>query len=168
MAEQRGLFISESFVKLNSEIDANVDMDLVRPTIWYCQKEYIEKSLGTLLYNDLIAKVIAETLAGNELNLVNNYLADALLFWVKYEVQVPLLYKFRNKSTSKNTDTNAQPIQLNELKFIEDKYKDKAQYFTSRMEKYLCANTELFPLWNDCSEDGVNSRPTKPQTSLYI
>ena len=171
MAQQRALIITEKFVKSNSEIDANVDMNLIRPTIWYCQKEYIEKSLGTALYNDICTKIIADsTLATHTdiLNLVNNYLADALLKWVMFEIQVPLLYKFRNKSTSTNTDANSQPIDLKTLQFLENKYKDKAQYFTQRMEKFLCANSTLFPLWDDCIDGGVDKQDTKPTTSLFL
>lgn len=168
MAEQRVLFISERFVKSNSEIDSNVSSTLIRPTVWYCQKEYIERSLGTELYNDLIAKVLADTLAGNDLILVNQYLADALLFWVRHEIQVPLLYKFRNKSVGKNTDPNQQPVDHSEHLYLKSYYKNKAEYFTGRMEKYLCANSTLFPLWFDCSTEGIDAKKTDPTISIYL
>ncbi len=168
MAEQRVLLISERFVKSNSEIDSNVSSTLIRPTVWYCQKEYIERSLGTELYNDLIAKVLADTLAGNDLILVNQYLADALLFWVRHEIQVPLLYKFRNKSVGKNTDPNQQPVDHSEHLYLKSYYKNKAEYFTGRMEKYLCANSTLFPLWLDCSTEGIDAKKTDPTISFYL
>ncbi len=165
----RGLFISETFVKENSEIDENVDMKLINPTIWYCQKEYIEKTLGTTLYNDLIADVVAGSLSGDNLTLVDDYIADALLFWVKHELQVPLTYKFRNKSVNKNTDPNSQPVGFEEHKYLRDYYKPKAQYFTERLEKYLCANTDLFPLYNTSTEDDdLLPRDTKPQVAVYL
>lgn len=171
MAEQRVLFISERFVKSNSEIDSNVSSTLIRPTVWYCQKEYIERSLGTELYNDLIAKTLLDrTLATypNYLALVNGYLADALLFWVRHEIQVPLLYKFRNKSVGKNTDPNQQPVDHSEHLYLKSYYKNKAEYFTGRMEKYLCANSTLFPLWLDCSTEGIDAKKTDPTISLYL
>lgn len=165
----RGLFISETFVKDNSEIDENVDMKLINPTIWYCQKEYIEKTLGTTLYNDLISDVVAGSLSGDNLTLVDDYIADALLFWVKHELQVPLTYKFRNKSVNKNTDPNSQPVGFEEHKYLRDYYKPKAQYFTERLEKYLCANTDLFPLYNTSTEDDdLLPRDTKPQVAVYL
>lgn len=165
----RGLFISETFVKENSEIDENVDMKLINPTIWYCQKEYIEKTLGTTLYNDLISDVVAGSLSGDNLTLVDDYIADALLFWVKHELQVPLTYKFRNKSVNKNTDPNSQPVGFEEHKYLRDYYKPKAQYFTERLEKYLCANTDLFPLYNTSTEDDdLLPRDTKPQVAVYL
>jgi hypothetical protein len=165
----RGLFISETFVKENSEIDENVDMKLINPTIWYCQKEYLEKTLGTVLYNDLISKIVASTLAGDDLTLVDDYIADCLLFWVKHELQVPLTYKFRNKSVSTNTDPNSQPVSFDIHKYLRDYYKPKAQYFTERLEKYLCANEALFPLY--CTEDSIDElspRKTPPQSAFYL
>jgi hypothetical protein len=168
MAQQRGLLISEKFLKQNSEIDSNVDVNLLRPTIWYCQKEFIEKSLGTVFYNSLITKVIANTLSGDDLNLVNNYLADALLMWVRSEVQVPMTFKYKNKSVGKNTDPNQQPVDLTEHEYLRNYYRMKAEYFTKRMEDFLCFNSALYPLWLDCSDGGVDARTTKPQTSLSL
>jgi len=165
----RGLFIDETFLKSNSEVDENVDMKLINPTIWYCQKAYLEQTLGTVLYDDLISKIVAGTLAGNDLTLVNDYIADALLYWVMYELQVPLTYKFRNKSLNKNTDANSQPVGFEEHKYLKDVYKPKAQYFTERLEKYLCANSDLFPLYNTTTEDDdLLPKNIPPQVSVYL
>ncbi len=165
----RGLFISETFVKENSEIDENVDMKLINPTIWYCQKQYLEKTLGTNLYNDLLAKVVAGTLAGDDLTLVDDYIADALLFWVKFEIQIPLTYKMRNKSVSTNTDPNSQPVSFDIHKYLKDDFKAKAQYFTLRLENYLCANSTLYPTY--CTEDEsdeLTPRDTPPQVAVFL
>lgn len=165
----RGLFISETFVKENSEIDENVDMKLINPTIWYCQKQYIEPALGTVLYNDLIADVVAGSVSGDNLTLVDDYIADALLFWVRHEIQVPLTYKFRNKSVGKNTDPNSQPVGFDEHKYLRDFYKNKAVMFTERLKDYLCENSELFPLYG--TENGVDEiypKDIAPQVAVYL
>ncbi len=165
----RGLFISENFVKENSEIDENVDMKLINPTIWYCQKLYIEPALGTALYNDLIADVVAGSVTGDNLTLVDDYIADALLYWVKHEIQVPLTYKFRNKSVSKNTDPNSQTVDFSEHKYLRDFYKPKAQEFTQRLKDYLCENSDLYPLYG--TENGIDEiSPTesKPQVAVFL
>ncbi len=165
----RALFISETFVKENSEVDENVDMKLVNPTIWLCQKKYIEKTLGTILYNDLAAKIIAGTLAGDDLTLVNDYVADALLYWVRNELLIPMTYKFKNKSVGKNSDTNQQPVSFEEHKYVRDYYKPNAQYFTERLELYLCANESLYPLY--CTEnevDELSPQDTPPVTAMFL
>ena len=91
MAQVEGLFISESYIKNNTEIDENVNVNKLLPTVWWCQKAYIEQVLGSALFDDLLSKILASTLAGNDLTLVEKYVSPALVQWVMFEVQVPLL-----------------------------------------------------------------------------
>lgn len=169
MAQLRGLLISEKYVKENSEIDENVDMKLILPSIWYCQKQYIEKTLGTPLYNDLIAKVVAGTLAGDDLNLVDAYIADALLYWVRFKSLTPLMFKFRNKSIATNSSENSQPISKKDFDAIRDEYRLDAEYFTSRVTDYLCANQTLFPLYTTyTTSDQLRAREVKPTTGVFL
>ena len=161
--------ISEKYVKENSEIDENVDMKLIEPTIWRCQIQYLQNVLGTKLYKSILDKIINDTLTGDYLNLVNDYCADSLLNYVMYEVQIPLLYKFRDKSVSKKSSDNAQPIDFKEHRYLKDFYKHKAEFFTSRLNDYLCEYSELFPEYD--TEDGideVNPHGGKPTVSVYL
>lgn len=168
----RALIIDETFIKENSTLDENIDMKLINPTIWYCQKEYIEPALGTALYNDICAEIISDAdLSGvtDYLTLVDDYIADALLYWVLHESQVPLTYKFRNKSVSKNTDPNSQPVDFEQHKYLRDYYKNKAVMFTQRLKDYLCENEELFPLYG--TENGVDEiypKDIAPQVAVYL
>jgi hypothetical protein len=171
MAQTRGLLISMKFIKANSVIDNNVEDKLIQSTVWYCQKQYVEKLLGTELYNAIITEVtdnagVIQTALYE--TLIDEYVADMLLKYVMFEVQIPLTYKMRNKSTGKNTDPNQQPVDFVEHRYLKDDYKDKAEYFADRAYRYLCANSEDYPLWSDCSDDGVNARELKPTTSLYL
>lgn len=168
----RALIVDINFIKENTEIDENVDVKLINPTIWYVQKQYIEKVLGTTLYNELCDAIIDDhTLVTypDLLNLTNNYIADAMLFWVMHEAQVPLLYKFRNKSVGKNTDPNTQPVDFEQHKYLKDEYKKKAQYFTERLKDYLCANTDLYPNYLISTEnDDIIPTSIPPQVSVYL
>ena len=165
----RGLFISEEFIKNNSQIDENVDMKKILPVVWQCQTQHMQSVLGSQLYNDLIAKVIAGTLAGDDLKLVEEYVADALLYWVMYEVQIPLLFNFRNKSTATNNSDHSTPITTKELSRIENRFKDKAEFFSERITNYLCANTALYPLYMTAtSSDDVIPEIAKPTVSVFL
>lgn len=165
----RGLFISEKYVKENSVIDDNVDMKLIQPTIWQCQKQYIEAYLGTQLYDDINSKVVASTLAGDDLTLVNDYIADSLLYWVVYELQVSLLFKMRNVGTSTERSDFSSPVDLKQLARVENRFKKKAEYFSERLTAYLCANTDLYPLYLITSEsDDLLPESAKPTTSVFL
>tara|TARA_R110002073_G_scaffold4889_1_gene30962 strand:- start:144 stop:695 length:552 start_codon:yes stop_codon:yes gene_type:complete len=165
----RVLFISEKFIKENSQIDDNVDMKKILPTIWQSQTQYIQTLLGTLLYEDLTAKIEAGTLAGNDLILVNDYIADTLMYWCLYELQIPLLFNFRNKSTATNNSTFSQPIGTKELARIENRMKSKAEFFSGRLTSYLLANQTLFPKFLQVIDsDDLMSDSLNPSVSVYL
>jgi len=165
----RGLFISEKFIKENSPLDENIDWKKIQSTVWHCQIQHLQNLLGTKLYNDLVTKVIAGTIAGDDQTLIEDYISDALLYWVMYEVQIPLLYEFRNKNVSKKSSDNAQPIGTKELSRIENRFKDKAEFFSKRMTDYLCANSDLYPLYGTENEiDEVIPQNGKSTVSVYL
>lgn len=165
----RALLISEKYLKENSVIDDNVDMKLILPTIWQSQKQYIEAYLGTQLYEDIISKVVAGTLAGNDLTLVDDYIADALMYWVVYELQVPMLFKMRNIGVTKDRADFSDPVDLKELARIENRYKKKAEYFSERLTAYLCANLDLYPKYLKSDEsDDILPENAKPTTSVFL
>lgn len=165
----RGLFISEKYIKENSAIDENVDFKKINPTVWQCQIQHLQNLLGTKLYEDLVSKVVAGTIAGDDETLIQDYISDALLYWVMYEVQIPLLYEFRNKNVSKKSSDNAQPIGTKELSRIENRFKDKAEFFSKRLTDYLCANSELYPLYGTENDiDEVIPQNGKATVSVYL
>lgn len=165
----RQLFFDENFLKENSEIDENVDMKLLNPTIYRCQIQYIQNVLGTNLYDKILAEIQAGTLAGVYLTLVDDYCVDALQYWVMYEVQIPLLFKFRDKAVSTKNSTNSSPISTKELSRIENRFKDKAEFFTERISAYLCANESSYPEYNTENEyDETRPQEGMPTVSVYL
>ena len=165
----RALFISEKYIKENSAIDTNTDYKKILPTVWTCQIQYLQAYLGTAVYDDLVNEVLNDTVSANNEILLKDYVADALLYWVMYEVQIPLLFEFRNKSVSKKSSDNAQPISTKELSRIENRFKDKAEYFSKRISDYLCANRTLYPLY--CTEnelDEVSPVDGKASVSVFL
>jgi hypothetical protein len=169
MAQVEGLFISESYIKNNTEIDENVNVNKLLPTVWWCQKAYIEQVLGSALFDDLLSKILASTLAGNDLTLVEKYVSPALVQWVMFEVQVPLLFNFRDKSVGKNSSDFSQPIDYTEHRYIKDNYKKRAETLTKRLEDYLCANSALFTLYGtSTTSDQIIANDLPPSTSVYM
>lgn len=165
----RGLIISQRYIKETSPIDENVDMNLINPTVWRCQEQYIQSYLGTPLYDKISEDIVAGTVEGNYKTLIDRYIADTLLYYVMYEVQVPLLYKMRNKSVAKANSDNALPVSFTEHKYLRDFYKDKAEYFAKRLTDYLCVNTNLFPEYNlYTSSDQVRAKSATATTSVFL
>jgi len=151
----RTLLIDMDYIKDNSILDDNVDERLMVDALWTAQREYIKPILGTDLYDDIIAKAAAATLASNDLILVNTYIAPCLLKYLVFEMTPILSYKYRNKGVVQQTSENSQATSYDDLRHLLDRWKDKAEMFAEDIIRYLKANTSSFPLYlsNNDSDD---------------
>ena len=161
------LFISETYVKNNTLIDENVDMRLILPSIKDAQELRTHPILGTPLYDDLKAKITAGTLNADEVTLLDDYVAPSMLQWTMYECSASMLFKYRNKSVSTKSSENSQPISFQDLQFLRDEWKNKAEERDKRLINYLMDNSTLFPAYSQASDD-LNPRKSAYGTSFYL
>lgn len=163
------LFISEEYVKSNSVLDENIDVKTIRPTIYDCQRDYLKPILGTDLYDKLISDISGSTLTGNYLTLVNDYIAECLLKWVVFEFNIVGLYKYRNKSVSKQNSENSQPVDYTEQRYLMDYWQKKAETRSQDITDYLCANSDLFPEYlSNSDDDDLYPNAYNYSTSIYL
>jgi len=163
-----GLIVSEKYIKNNTVIDENVDMKLLLPTIWMAQERHVQEVVGGSLYKKLQADIVASTLTGNYLTLVDDYIAPALLWWVMYESDITLLYKYRNKNISKKDSENATPVDFSEHRYLRNNNKDYAEWWTERLIDYLCENSNDFPEYSDSTGDELQPRSTKYSSTVFL
>jgi len=150
------LFISESYLKNNSLIDDNVDQRIILPSIITAQDMRSHPILGTPLYEDLKNKIIAGTLNADEKTLIDDYIAKSLVYWSMYECSTSMLYKYRNKSVAtKNSE------------YLRDDWKTKAEFYDERLINYLIDNKELYPKYQETSED-LHAKKSAYSTSFYL
>lgn len=163
------LFISEDYVKNNSIIDDNVDMKLILPSIRDCQELRVLPILGTPLYEDLITKISAvpTTLTADDIKLLDDYIAPCMLQWTIYECTVSMLFKYRNKSVATKRSENSTHIDYEQLQFLRDEWKNKAQEREARMINYLCDNETLYPKYTATSND-LYPKKMAFQTKFYL
>lgn len=132
------LFINEQYIKDNSPINGNVDDKYIKSTIVMCQKVYILPILGTALYNEIASEINAGNVSADNTTLLNDYIVDALLYYVLAEGIALFTYKIENKSVVKKNSENSSPIDSEEVAMLRDMYKDKAEFFAQRATRYLC------------------------------
>ena len=148
----RTLLIDMEYISDNSILDENVDQRLMVDALWTAQREYIKPLLGTDLYDDIITKAAAGTLAGNDLILVNTYIAPCLLKYLVFEMTPILAYKYRNKGVVQQTSENSQATSFDDLNHLLNRWRDKAEMFAQDTISYLSANSTLFPLYTSNSD----------------
>jgi hypothetical protein len=141
----RALFISEDYVKQNSVIDENVDVKLILPAIVQMQDMQLQPVLGTQLFKEIEAAIVAGTTTNDQDTLIADYIAPMLLRWVMSELTTTLLYKYRNKNVGKQGSENSQTADFTDLRYLIEKWKDNAQWYEQRLIEYLCQEVATFP-----------------------
>jgi len=157
------LFISEQYIKDMSYLDENVDVKLIRPVIVEAQEMHILPLIGTGLYNEISTQINAGTLSALNTTLVNTYLAKSLKYWTLYEGIDVFTFKFTNKGILKRTSENGNTIELSDDKRLMARLSDKAEWYDTRVKKYMMENSISYPLYLDPGQ-GIDTVRPKRQT----
>lgn len=164
------LLVSEQYIKDTTVIDENVDMKLLRDVIELCQDKYIIPLVGTGIYNELQTQILANTLTALNTTLLDTYIAKAMKWWVQYEGVDVLTYKFNNKSVSKKTSENSQPIDMEEIRRLMEKFRTNAEMYSQRITQYLLANLTSYPLYSNAGStiDTIHPKSQSYTTGIYL
>jgi len=164
------LLVSENKLKRFTDINNNLDVDLISSVIREAQIIHITRLLGSKLYDKIIAEVDAGTLSGNYKSLVDDYVQDALLYWAYYESLETIYLRPRNaglvKPTGGENNIDAD-IALYDKK--RQSIKNKAEYFSERLVDYLAYNESLFPEFGtETNEDIVPDQGTQFRSPIVF
>jgi hypothetical protein len=149
------LFINRTDLVKNSILDGNVDTDKFIQFIKVAQQIDIQNLLGTDLYNKISADIIAGTLGGNYLTLVNTYVQPTLIWFAQMNYIPFAAYQIKNGGVFKHSSETAQNVDKNEVDYLVGKAREYANYYSTRLVDYLCFNDNLFPEYNSNSDDDI-------------
>lgn len=142
------LFITTNDLKRNTIVDGNVDIDKFIQFIKIAQEIHIQNYLGGALYNKISNDIIAGTLSGDYLALVQDYLKDMLIHFAMVDYLPFSAYQIANGGVFKHNSENSTNATKNEIDYLVDKHRDFAQFYTRRFLDYMCFNSNLFPEYN--------------------
>jgi hypothetical protein len=143
------LIISPNSIKERSGLAGNVDEKLLYPEIKTSQDMYIHPALGTALYNRILTGIQANNLTPGEVTLINEYIADTLVYYVLSELSVELNYQFYTKGVVQKTGENTNQPSMQDLLDISARYKTRAEFYKERLINYLKYQASIgnFPLY---------------------
>lgn len=150
------LFISEQYIKDTSYIDENVDIKLLRANILETQDLRVLPILGTALYEELKTQIDAGTLTAANTTLLDTYISPSLKYWVLHDGAYILQYKVMNKGIVTRSSENADTVQQNELLSLMAFFKDRAEWYSERVTKFLLENDTTYPLYQNPG-DGIDT-----------
>ena len=150
------LFINRTDLVKNSIIDGNVDTDKFIQFIKVAQQIDIQNLLGTDLYNKISADIVAGSLAGNYLTLVNTYVQPTLIWFAQMNYIPFAAYQIKNGGVFKHSSETAQNVDKNEVDYLVSKAREYANYYSTRLVDYLSFNDNLFPEYNTNTNEDID------------
>ena len=149
------LFIKREDLVRSTALGGNVDTDKFIQWIKVAQEIHIQNYLGTDLYNKISADIIAGTLAGNYLSLVNTYIQPMLIHFAMMEYLPFAAYTIANGGVYKHNSENSTSVEKGEVDFLVEKERKIAEYYVQRFIDYMSFNQGLFPEYNSNTNNDI-------------
>lgn len=151
----KALFISRTDLVKNTIIDGNVDTDKFIQFISIAQDIHIQNYLGTKLYERIENDIINDTLTGDYLKLVTDYIQPMLIHYAMVDYLPFAAYQVKNGGVFKHNSENAETVSKDEVDFLIQKERDFAEYYTRRFVDYICFDNTKFPEYTENQESDV-------------
>jgi len=150
------LFIKRSDLIRNSILDGNIDTDKFIQFIKIAQEIHIRNYTGTDLYNKISSDIIAGTLSGDYLELVNTYIQPMLIHFAMVDYLPFAAYQIKNGGVYKHSSENSESVDKSEIDYLVSKQRDFAEYYTRRFIDYMNFNESSFPEYRSNTNDDIH------------
>lgn len=148
------LLLSANTMKNKSTLNRNVEDNFIISAVKTAQDVHLVNLIGRELVHTLCEKVSTNTLTGDYLTLVNEYLTDYLINVAMSVIQVPLWSKIRQEGVVQQNGTEQTTISKNELAYTQEHYMSLANGLISGITTFLDAHKDTIPEWKDkCSKN---------------
>ena len=162
------LFISRTDLVKNTIIDGNVDTDKFIQFIKIAQEIHITNYLGSKLYDKISADIVADTLTGDYLSLVKNYIQPMLIHFAFLEYLPFASFQIKNGGVFKHSSESSESVSKSEIEFLIQKQRDFSEYYTRRFVDYICFNSAKFPEYlNNSGSDIDPDKDVNPTNWVF-
>lgn len=133
------LLISEVKLKNFTNINKNVDMDVLKAEVQIAQDIDLQTLLGTKFYNHLLSQVSAtgNTFNPDEKILVDDYIQPYLIQTAYFNAMPGLMYRTMNRGIVEGTMENATSVDISTFKYLRSIQKQRADFYMTRLQDYL-------------------------------
>ena len=168
------LLISEIKLKAFTNINKNVDMDVLKAEVQIAQDIDLQTILGSKFYHHLLDQVSAtgNTFNVDELVLINDYVQPYLIQTAYFNALPHLYARTMNNGVTLGTMENAQSVDIETMKYLRSVQKQRADFYSQRLIDYLLTGRgqNKFPDYNDASTiDGmIPDRSQKYNNGIFL
>jgi hypothetical protein len=163
------LIITEKYLKENGLVNDNTSMKVITPMIVLVQDLYIHPILGSDLYNQIQTQINTSAVSSDSQTLLDRYVLPCILWYTLCEATPAMKYRYMNKGVMVKNSENSQPADLQEIKWLMDKWRNNAEVYAQRTTNFLKANTTTYPLYianTDC--DDIRPNKNNYQSSIFL
>lgn len=162
------MLISPDTVKGSGNLNYNVDDDVIGAAIRIAQNIYLEDVLSTEFVEKL-QMLVYNKIEGLEDNIdspenadykafLDDYIKEAMTYKTVAEICVKISLKIRNMGVVQNSDTNVNPVSLDDIKYLRNTYDGYFDSAVNKMYAYLKKNKDKYPEFLGCGCDKVDVR----------
>jgi len=148
------LFITTQEMTSSTILSGNTDTDKFVFCIANVQLTTIEPLLGSQLYDKIVTDKTANTLSGLYLELYNDFIKPITKNESVAQYIEIASYMVDNAGIYKHTGDKIEVVDKQEVQFLAGKYKNMAQMYVIRFNKWICKN--YLPEYK-CYQDEVNA-----------
>jgi hypothetical protein len=142
--------ISEAKVRQFTDINDNLDTAFIKNSIRTAQDIYLQRIIGTVLYEKLLSDVDADTLTGEYKTLVDSYIQDFLLYAAYWESLEAIYIRPRNNGLLNATGgENSQSVGRDLFNVKRQSTQNKLQYYSERLTAYIIEKQNVLPELNE-------------------
>jgi len=168
------LLISETKLKAFTNINKNVDMDVLKAEVQIAQDIDLQTILGSYFYNHLLSQVSAtgNTFNADEKELVDTYVQPYLIQTAYFNAIPQIMYRTMNNGITQGTMENATSVDIETMKYLRSIQKQRADFYSQRLLDYLLTGRgqNKFPQYNSAStiEGMIPDRTQKYNNGIFL
>jgi len=159
--------ISVQDVKDNSYLDNNIDDKTIKTAILNCQEQMIEPTIGSDLYDKLIAGISNGNLALSYQNLIVQKLWKPLIHGTLYMVARNLLFRYTNDSIVSSSNENSTAISVTDMLTLKNEEEINFQHHIKKLKLYLDDNSSTYPEYYTVSADGLAAQRNENAINFF-
>ena len=146
-------FISETYLKTNTNINNNVDITELVPHIQDAEQMFLRPLLGEDFFDDIKSKYDAQTLSAIEVDLVA--LIKPALSYRTFQISLSFIsVKIKNIGVVVQKADYADAAELNRVHYLEGNIEERAVHYENRIVEFIEDNLSSFPLYqSDCDNE---------------
>ncbi len=160
------LFITRNDIIKQTPLQGAIDADKLLPFMRTAQDKYMLNLLGTVLFDKLQSDIETSTaFTGVYETLVEDYVKPTLIWYACVEYIPFSGISFKSEGSFKHQSESSISPGKNEIDYLLAKALNNADYYATRLQDYLIANSTQIPEFLQSTGDATQVWPD--QTNQY-